>query len=48
MLITLINMFLEFGASPVVDGAEGATDDDNEYSVFGPTESLADAQVYTT
>ncbi len=45
LLITLINMFLEFGSSPAVNATVGADVDDNEYSVFGPTEGLADVQV---
>lgn len=49
LLITLINMFLEVGQSPHVNAT--TTDpteiSENEYSVFGPTESLADMQVYT-
>ena len=47
LLITLINMFLEFGASPVVNATEGFSQDDNEYAVFGPTELMADLQVTT-
>ena len=38
-------MFLEFGSSPVVNSTEGADLEDNEYSVFGPTEDMANIQV---
>ena len=44
-LITLINMFLEFGSSPAVNATEGASVEDNEYSVFGPTVAMANIQV---
>lgn len=43
LLITLINMFLEFAQSPSVD--EAKPPDDNEYSVFGPSARAADIQV---
>ncbi len=41
LLITLINMFLQFGSTPQI------TDDDEEttYSVFSPSEGAADFQV---
>jgi len=45
LLITLINMFLQFGSSPAVNLTEGADLEANEYSVFGPTEALAELQV---
>ncbi len=38
-------MFLEFGGSPHVNATEGFDMSKNEYSVFGPTEVLADFQV---
>lgn len=44
LLITLINMFLEFAKSPSVD--PDADYQDNEYSVFSASPGAADAQKY--
>lgn len=44
LLITLINMFLEFGQAPRITNNTATT----EYSVFGPTAALADGQVTHT
>ena len=43
LLISLINMFLEFGESPKV--IPNGTLDDNEYSAFGPSVNAANGQV---
>ena len=45
LLITLINMFLGFGSSPVVHDHKDPTNTTNEFSVFGPTDELATLQV---
>ena len=38
-------MFLEFGGSPSVNSTTSGGEEDNEYSVFGPTEEMANIQV---
>lgn len=47
LLITLINMFLEFGKSPGVVYVNGTVQaiPKPEYSVFGPSSQLAEDQV---
>ena len=47
LLITLINMFLEFSMSPRVNASLPVEDPYNEFSVFGPSSGLANGQVGT-
>ena len=44
LLITLINMFLEFTRLPSDYVVEGRDPAENEYSVFGPSAQLATTQ----
>ena len=46
MLITLINMFLEFSRLPSDYVVEGRDADENEYSVFGPSPEMATLQAF--